>query len=316
MKILGVNTSHHPSICIYEDNKISKFYNEERFTLRKNVSPESYKFKLYQSILHHIDFKPDVVCYASFHRSLNEVTDKEIIDVLQKQLGNPLYFFDEKKHHLYHALCGKYFSNFKDAICIVIDSGGASTYKPPFREVQSVYYVDDAGIVPMYKHSTLADTVIELVNAHQFDAFHQKNLTFEYKTFLEGYEQSFSSKIKGGLHFNLGSEICGFKYGHDAGKLMGLSSYAYCNKKYDLDYEKVKIAKNVQEIAFDETCELIDRFRFKSNNIILSGGCALNCSNNFKYVKKYPDLNFFVDPIPGDSGTAIGACIYYDKYKR
>ena len=29
MKILGVNISHHPSICIYENKTITEFYNEE-----------------------------------------------------------------------------------------------------------------------------------------------------------------------------------------------------------------------------------------------------------------------------------------------
>ena len=44
------------------------------------------------------------------------------------------------------------------------------------------------------------------------------------------------------------------------------------------------------------------------------GGYFLNCSNNFKYVKQFPNLNFFVDPVPHDGGTAIGACIYYENY--
>ena len=49
-------------------------------------------------------------------------------------------------------------------------------------------------------------------------------------------------------------------------------------------------------------------------NIILSGGCHLNCSVNFKLVKKYPEYNFFVDPIPYDAGTAVGGIIYYENY--
>ena len=78
---------------------------------------------------------------------------------------------------------------------------------------------------------------------------------------------------------------------------------------------KVEIAKNVQEKTFRETCMLIDGVKNKSNNIVLSGGYFLNCSNNFKYVKKYPNINFFVDPIPHDGGTAIGATVYYDNYR-
>ena len=315
MKILGINISHHPSICIYEDKKIHKFYNEERFTLRKNSPPETYHFKLYQSILHHVNFKPDLVCYASFQRSRDDFKDKDVIKILQNQLENPIYYFNDKNHHIYHALCGKYFSNFKEAVCIVVDGGGASTHRPPFDEVQSVYHVTDTSITPMYKYSTLFRSVLEVVGIDQLNKI-KKDLNFEYRSFIGGYEQVFSSQEKGGLTFDSGSTACGFKSGHDAGKLMGLSSYAYSDKKYNIDYEKVKIAKDTQEIGFNETCELIDRFKFKSKNIILSGGCALNCSNNFKFVKKYPDLNFFVDPIPNDNGTAIGACIYYDIYRK
>ena len=42
----------------------------------------------------------------------------------------------------------------------------------------------------------------------------------------------------------------------------------------------------------------------------------MNCLNNFKLVKKYPKLNFFVDPIAHDGGTAIGAALYYENYKK
>ena len=63
---------------------------------------------------------------------------------------------------------------------------------------------------------------------------------------------------------------------------------------------------------------MIERSQKISNvkNIILSGGYFLNCVNNFKYVKKYPNLNFFVDPIPYDAGTAIGVSLYYENYKK
>jgi len=42
----------------------------------------------------------------------------------------------------------------------------------------------------------------------------------------------------------------------------------------------------------------------------------LNCSNNFKLVKHFPEYNFFVDPIPYDGGTAVGAAYLYENYKK
>jgi len=313
MKILGVNISHNMSICVYENNKIVEFWNEERFILNKDVSTEDYKAKLFQSILHKINFKPDLVCYSSYGRFYDS-TDEDVIKFLQKQLDNPPYYFNKKEHHIYHALSGKYFSSFEEAVCIVVDGGGACNHQIPFQEVESVYYVNNKQITPIYKHSTMSKSPVVLIG-HRFWKKILKDLKIKCKTYIYGYEQVFSSEARGGQLFDFTCVDLGFKNGHNAGKLMGLSSYANTDKKYDLDYNKVKIANDLQEKVFEDTCKLIEKFKFKSKNIILSGGCALNCSNNFKYVKKYPELFFFVDPIPGDSGTAIGACIYHEHYK-
>ena len=314
MKILGVNISHNMSICVYENNKVISFFNEERFILNKDATPESYKAKLFQSIFQKINFKPDLVCYASYGRFDTDVKDEDIVNIIQKQLDNPPYYFDSKEHHLYHALTGKYFSNFKEALCIVIDGGGACNHQVPFREGESVYYVTDKQVTPVYKHSTLVKSIISVTGSDNWKKL-SESLNMRYESYFGGYEQVFSTEFIGGLLFNFSCVDLGFESGKNAGKLMGLSSYANADKKYNLDYAKVKVAQEVQEKSFSDTCVLIEKFKFKSKNIILSGGCALNCSNNFKYVKKYPELNFFVDPIPGDSGTAIGACIYHEHYK-
>ena len=47
--------------------------------------------------------------------------------------------------------------------------------------------------------------------------------------------------------------------------------------------------------------------KLKCNNIVLTGGCFLNVVVNYKLLKEFPDLNFYVDPISFDGGTAIGA---------
>ena len=44
---------------------------------------------------------------------------------------------------------------------------------------------------------------------------------------------------------------------------------------------------------------------------ILSGGYSLNCTNNYKYLQRFPDHQFFVDPIPHDGGTAVGCALDY-----
>ena len=46
-----------------------------------------------------------------------------------------------------------------------------------------------------------------------------------------------------------------------------------------------------------------------TKNIVLSGGYSLNCTNNYKYLQAFPEYQFFVDPIPHDGGTAVGAAL-------
>ena len=301
-KILGINISHNPSICIYSNGKVIDFYNEERFTLIKNDMPTP-DTEIYQSILQHIDFRPDMVCYASFGRNYDycPITDQDIINKLQKQLDHPPYFFDIKEHHLYHAITAFYFSKFEEATAIVIDGGGSCKFYIPYQEVESVYEINNKKIIPTYKHSSAYRLRKKLFGSET-----------EISMYLNGFKNKFSTQCVGGMAFEEATIAAGFKDANDAGKLMGLSSYPHDANKYPLDYEKVKIAKEVQEKTFYDTCKLIEKA--KSKNIIMSGGYFLNCSNNFKYVEKYPDLNFFIDPIPHDAGTAIGAAIYYDRY--
>ena len=247
-----------------------------------------------------------MVCYSSYGR-FEPYSDEDyrIISKLQNQLQNPKYYFDEKNHHIYHAVTGFYFSSFDEAVAVVVDGGGTCNYKIPFREVESIYKVNNNNINCVYKHSS---------SRQEYNSFFT-----DYSKALEQYDygvlHKYSQQAVGGWSFVEACRQTGFQ-DEDAGKLMGLASYGNTETKYNLNYESVNIAKEVQEKTYLETCQLIKRASKISSNVVLSGGYFLNCSNNFKYVKQFPNLNFFVDPVPHDGGTAIGACIYYENYKR
>lgn len=81
----------------------------------------------------------------------------------------------------------------------------------------------------------------------------------------------------------------------------------------DLDtYLCASLAHKLQEETYNHTCRLIQKTIDVTgkNKIVLSGGYFLNCVNNYKYTKAFPEVEFFVDPIPHDAGTAIGAAKY------
>ncbi len=41
----------------------------------------------------------------------------------------------------------------------------------------------------------------------------------------------------------------------------------------------------------------------------MSGGCAFNVVGNSHLVRKFPHINFFVDPVPHDAGQSIGRAL-------
>jgi len=319
MKVLGINISHHTSACVYENKKITKFLMEERFISYKNWTPttvvsHNYLNIFLLSIFKKIDFKPDLVVYASFDRRPydNDVQDETIIKQIQKQLDNPPYYFNKVNHHIYHACSAFHFSDFTEAMAIVVDGAGACPLRIGYRETQSIFYINKNKIIKLFQHLS---NLLTLDISQDFNALDNEYSNYGTVRFIEGVEYHISSLCIGGLNFIEGTKK--IKMEREFGKLMGLSSYAYTDKKFNLNYEYVEIAKKVQEKTFDETCRLIEKaYEYKKiKNFVLSGGYFLNCSNNFKYVKKYPHINFFVDPNPTDGGTAIGACVYYDNYK-
>jgi carbamoyltransferase len=73
------------------------------------------------------------------------------------------------------------------------------------------------------------------------------------------------------------------------------------------DYEKYLI----------HTCKKVLSMS-KSKNLILTGGCALNCVANYKLLKSLPvDVNLYVDPTCDDSSVSIGgAYTTYNNQER
>ena len=314
-KTLGINISHDFSVCVYENNKIKDLWYEERFNLIKNWAPKNTKkFKHHLiSLLKKIDFKPDLICYSSFYRDPSHLSsDYEIIKNIQKQLDNPKFYFDKYNHHIYHALSSFYFSNFNEAMSIVIDGGGAQPFDDRYQEMESIFYLNKKLIYLLFQHLSNRRYIKVLDEIEDYS-------NYVYMKYKNNTEYVYTSNSVGGYEFSRGCRLIGFEGNaeENAGKLMGLSSYAYTNKKYQLNYNHVEIAKKIQDKTFDSTCKLIEKaYKYKEiKNFVMSGGYFLNCSNNFKYVKKYPEFNFFIDPIPHDGGTAIGACVYYDQYK-
>ena len=79
------------------------------------------------------------------------------------------------------------------------------------------------------------------------------------------------------------------------------------------------VANKLQEETLKHTERLITKAVEISGckNVVLSGGYALNCLNNYQYLDIDPEINLYVDPVCYDAGTALGAAkwLYYKLTK-
>jgi len=306
MKALGVNISHHCSCAFFENGVLKEYYEEDRFNKIKHYCPEDeehgnytyqYKFlKKFKNIIF------DVVVFASYDRG-NLQIELPIIKHILKQVKYKKYYFNNNYHHLYHATCGYFFSNFNEAIALISDGGGEMEVERDFRTLQSIWIINKKTVVPKYKYLSMA-------HLNYFDNFVPIEIN---KT--NGIDYTMSNKLKAGLKYIDYLRKAGWK-DNTEGQMMGIA--AYKDKETDLDKNVLEIANKAQKETLEDVVELIEKAKSYSDckNIILSGGYHLNCANNFKLVKLYPEFNFFIDPIPYDGGTAVGAVYFYENYQR
>lgn len=338
MYILGINISHHASICLLKDGEIIFYLEDDRLT---GLKEEEFTLKSLLLSLTKIAFYTnyvDHVVFASFGKNYYyENSDDVMIDYIVGKLNNygirygEVHF--ELEHHLYHATNAFYSSTFDEAAALILDGGGVQYNDyTSLREVESMYYFSDT------KYETIKKV------------YSSGNIHFKEKPEKHSDRNIFSSTLSCGWIFNTLCHVTGTS---QPGKVMGLSSYGNienidskewflydkkcdtwytdneeilnCYRKYSNDknldpqhnsgqckYDgtfAADIAKKAQEETKNHTIKLIGQLLKKCNtkNIVLSGGYALNCVNNYEYLKAFPDVNFYIDPIAHDGGIAIGA---------
>jgi predicted NodU family carbamoyl transferase len=302
-KTLGINTSHNCSFAYFENDILKQYYEEDRFNKIKHFNPEkdlNYEYHVLKKFKN-INF--DCIFISTYDR-FNDELEQKIIDNILKQLSCKRYYFN-KMHHEHHAITGFYFSKFTEALVLVSDGGGeiilsSNKKDPPYQTMESIHLVND-NIKTFYKAAS----------NHRDNIYNVKS---NYKFKINETDIFLTSEHIAGLKYCNYNLDAGFKINQE-GQLMGIA--AYKNKNTNLSKYVLHIANTAQEETLEEKINLIKKAKQYSDckNIILSGGYHLNCSNNFKLVKNFPELNFFVDPIPYDGGTAVGVALY-ENYKK
>ena len=347
--ILGISAFYHDSAAaLIVDGKIISAAQEERFSRKKHDA--RYPINAVNFVLGHSNLKLNQIDYivffekpflkferlletylafapkgfASFCMSMpiwlrEKLFQKNFLFDKLKQHDknfkdiNKIYF---SEHHYSHAASAFYPSPFKDAIILTLDGVGewatttvalgrdneitmlreihfphsigmlysAFTYYTGFKVNSGEYKV--MGLAP-YGEPKYKDIILkELVDLKEDGSFKLNMKYFNYATGLTMTNEKFSNLF--------GEKVR--------------------NPKKDLLTQfHMDIASSIQsvteEIIFKLTSSLSKEF--KSNNLCLAGGVALNCVANGKILKNNIFKNIWIQPAAGDAGGSLGAALAF-----
>jgi len=254
----------------------------------------------------------------------HEEMDETIHDEMCKQFFDVDQYHFDTEHHMYHAYSGYYLSPFfdkgEDAMAIAWDGGGAKCYHethPNYQEIESIWKCDfdTKTIVPQWKkmsnHRMLGDVSNTFFPNMYYDSAH---CLTDLETEIDGLPVTFTSFPSSGMNFSNMSYAFGADiHGRAAGKVMGMASYGRLYEDRPDRFDRHIVAQMCEEESFKNACNVIRRaveLNPDCKNLVLSGGFSLNCTNNYRYLQEFPELNIFVDPVPHDGGTAVGAAFW------
>lgn len=228
-------------------------------------------------------------------------------------------------HHFCHALAAQAFSPFEKCLILVRDGAGNK-----IKDLKkSTLAVNEQNFL------NFNDELNEMVSLYKLENGVISCLEKDYQSFSFVNEFSISNGI-GILYEAVATYI--FNNKRAAGKVMGLAPFgeslnatidellsmftiedAFKGKSKD-EWEKSihlpkykKMAAMIQEIFERESFEYIEKIKKKYpgfENIILTGGTALNCVFNMKLVDKRVFKEIYVPPFPGDECIGVGAAAF------
>lgn len=219
--------------------------------------------------------------------------------------------FKRYQHHLTHAANACYSSPFTDAACIVVDGdgerGSISSYSYKNGMIKTMQEsVGSASLGTFYAMVTLLCGF----DSHKGEEWKVMGLAPYGKVDPELYEQ---------MRSLLEVKDCCLKQPSRYNYNKLLSSIIKRALAYKASYwEAVDIACTGQKVFADIMEELLNNF-YKlniSDNLVLTGGCALNSSLNGMILEKTPFKAVYVPSAPGDDGNAVGAALlaYYKDH--
>jgi len=339
--ILAINPGHNGSAALVVDGQVVYYSEEERLS-RLKYDGNPFRAMLYVLVNHKIDEL--VLGGTTPEFSKLPWTGEDAYSALVRKFNPNVKITNlAHLHHLGHAASTFYGSGFETAAALIVDGSGSfhqesmgenmsatggfetetiyhcayphefnAVYKR-YAEGNSIYY--DNGIQE-FDNSVTITKAYEAVSDYLGFGFIEAGKTMGLAPYGQDDNNIPSFFINGKGNKNLliprypaGAHI-------DENRNPYLKRFSD-SREWHNDFNLVRdvdknlawrVQKEVEEQMYDLIQKAVDITG--ETNIVISGGFGLNCVANYKFVKKFSNLKFYVDPIAHDGGTAIGLARY------
>jgi carbamoyltransferase len=300
MNIWGVNAKNHDSsLSIIIDNELMFAAHSERFSGKKNdseLSPELIKEALKYST-------PDLIVLHENHwvKSLRQLYAGQgfIYNNPKHNIKKlvPKAKFITQNHHLSHAAAGYFTSQFDDACVLVIDAIGEF-------ETMTIWNAEGSNLTKKYSlkypnsiglwYSAMTDRIGLKPNEEEYilmgmAAYGDKDC-YHMPIVRDFFKDIHTFELSKNLH----------KGCRDWMALIRDDDYFHVAAATQFVYERIF------HLALVKAKELV-----ANNNLVLMGGCALNCSANPIAFEYFDDV--WIMPNPGDAGSSLGAILAHTR---
>ena len=334
MNILGFNPYHHSSVCLLQDGELKYFIQEERLTKKKY---DSHPFKSFIELLQ--NYKIDWTVWGTpsvFFPTSSNSPSKEVnywVYLAFKYHSNiKFYDFSNRLHHLCHISHSFYNSGFKNAIGVVIDGLGSGIFNEnnpllSIQETETIFYCSyPSNFKVLYKNfvkgkSINLSQIYEAITMHLGWSRNEAGKTMGLAPYGK-YNSSLPNFLKG----NKGNLDVFYKdYFKKTSNPAHTESFINEENNPQLKlqrdpkewhHDESKITDLEKDLAWkvqNETQQLVGDYIEKAvketglKQVCCAGGYFLNCVTNYYLLKRFPDIEFYFEPIANDSGTAVGA---------
>lgn len=330
MKILATSCAHDSSACYLEDGEIKYWNKQERLS---RVKRQSKPFAAVREIEERFDLSDlDYYITAMPFQALSDADLNHAASYNHHAAVNPINDYIKSfypkcecvavnTHHLTHAANAFYNSGFDSAYVLVVDRNGSVYIDRNQKagvgvETETLVHCEYPANIKMVARNPnwwvgitgLYSLVSEAIGIGQMENGKTMGLATYGKpipdfTFYDGFIPKIPNNT-GGIK--------------DVKTLLNVISDAKFRTQAFTDWfpkgiKDEDMAHQVQKESTQAILKLIDEQvdTSKCKNLCFTGGHAHNCLLNYEIANTFPDLELYVDPIPDDAGTSIGAAKFW-----